>query len=124
MYIYQACIYQAQEMRKQYTPAYNCNCLSGYTGGNCQTNVDECNSSPCLYSGTCTDAINEYTYICADGYTGQHCEADIDECLSSPCQHNGQCRNTNGSFYCNCTGTGYNGPLCQSDKTISIITYV
>ena len=104
--------------------SYKCTCASGYTGINCETNIDECNSNPCLNSGSCTDGINEYTCICANGFTGQHCEADIDECLSSPCQHNGQCRNTNGSFYCNCTETGYNGTLCQSGKTISIITYV
>ena len=35
---------------------------------------DECLSSPCLNSGTCTDSINSYTCSCVGGYEGDHCQ--------------------------------------------------
>ena len=93
---------------------YTCNCLPGYNGVNCQTNIDECSSNPCRNSSTCTDGINKYTCKCTGGYTGLNCEGDIDECQPSPCHHGGQCRNTIGSFHCNCTGTGYDGDTCDT----------
>ena len=85
---------------------------------NCQANINECHSNPCLHNSTCIDGINMYTCNCTNGYTGQNCETDFNECQSSPCQHNGQCRNTIGSFSCTCTGTGYNGPLCDAGMAV------
>ena len=45
------------------------------------------------------------------------CQTDIDECSSSsnPCLNGGKCMNTIGSFECDCSGTGYEGPLCTID---------
>ena len=40
---------------------------------------------------------------------------DINECDDSPCV-NGACNNTAGSFTCDCTGTGFDGALCQNSK--------
>jgi len=34
--------------------SYTCTCQPGYTGNNCQTNIDECASRPCLNGGRCT----------------------------------------------------------------------
>ena len=36
--------------------------------------IDDCASSPCQNSGTCTDGVNEYTCTCVTGYTGSNCE--------------------------------------------------
>lgn len=57
----------------------------------CKTNIDECESSPCQYGGTCKDGIARYECFCIPGITGPNCETDIDECGSSPCQHGGGC---------------------------------
>lgn len=40
------------------------------TGYNCQVNIDECASNPCLNQGTCFDDISGYTCHCVLPYTG------------------------------------------------------
>lgn len=57
----------------------------------CKTNIDECESSPCQYGGTCVDGIARYECVCIPGITGPNCETDIDECQSMPCQNGGMC---------------------------------
>ena len=32
---------------------YNCLCLAGYTGKNCDVEIDECIDTPCFNGGTC-----------------------------------------------------------------------
>ena len=32
---------------------YGCHCPAGYTGKNCQIDIDECESMPCFNGGTC-----------------------------------------------------------------------
>jgi len=49
---------------------YTCYCIDGYTGVQCQTNWDECWSSPCLNGGTCYDGVAAFNCTCPDGYTG------------------------------------------------------
>lgn len=57
----------------------------------CKTNIDECESSPCLYNGTCVDGIARYECVCIPGITGPNCETDINECESDPCKNGGSC---------------------------------
>lgn len=49
--------------------------FSPFTGYNCQVNIDECASNPCLNQGTCFDDISGYTCHCVLPYTGGYCRA-------------------------------------------------
>ena len=65
----------------------------------CRTELDECDSSPCLNNGECEDLINAYACNCQPGYTSVNCEDNIDECLSNPCQNNGNCTDAVNRYY-------------------------
>ncbi len=36
---------------------YHCNCVAGYTGQLCETEVNECHSFPCADGSTCVDEV-------------------------------------------------------------------
>ena len=55
---------------------YSCACYPGWTGINCDTNIDECESNPCVH-GVCLDAVNDYFCQCDPGWTGINCDHDI-----------------------------------------------
>ena len=63
----------------------------GFTGMNCEQDVDDCASSPCLNGARCEDQLNNYTCHCLPGYTGLLCEVDVDDCESNLCQNNATC---------------------------------
>lgn len=56
------------------TSGYTCQCLPGYTGVNCEINIDDCSGSPCQNGGTCVDGLNGYTCQCPSGFSGTNCE--------------------------------------------------
>lgn len=58
---------------------YECLCVPGTTGVNCEININECESSPCKW-GQCADKVGGYACECEEGFEGPHCEIDIDEC--------------------------------------------
>ena len=94
--------------------SYQCACVAGYTGVNCQTNINECHSNPCLHSSTCIDGINMYTCNCSNGYTGVNCQTNIDECTSSPCLNSGTCTDGINEYSCICANA-YTGLNCEAD---------
>ena len=102
--------------------SYTCSCVAGYTGTNCETDIDECAAFPCKNGATCTHGLNSYQCACATGFSGTNCESDMDfkQCtgdmtmrttsLSADCQRpiddggggfNGGC----GASTCICRGT-------------------
>jgi Notch-like protein len=96
--------------------AYHCTCQAGFSGGNCEVNIQECDSSPCQNGAACTDGIPEYVCTCMDGYSGDNCATDNDECLSFPCKNGATCT-TPGVFMYECTCvTGWTGVTdCDED---------
>lgn len=46
-------------------------CKPGYQGVNCEYDVDECHSRPCLHGGTCINLINRFTCACPPGAHGK-----------------------------------------------------
>lgn len=43
---------------------YKCDCQPGWSGKNCEANINECSPNPCRHGGVCIDGINNYTCIC------------------------------------------------------------
>lgn len=90
---------------------YSCNCAPGWQGENCQDDVNECISGPCIH-GTCKNLPGEYLCQCDQGYRGRHCNEDVDECQELHCENTGSCVNTVGGYTCICP-PAYSGPFCQ-----------
>lgn len=91
---------------------YTCQCMAGFTGLNCENDINECAGDPCENDGTCNDIINGYYCTCVNGFTGLSCETEINECASSPCINGGFCTDELNGFNCTCP-TGTSGTLCE-----------
>ncbi|XP_014206902.1 protein eyes shut [Copidosoma floridanum] len=96
--------------------SYQCYCIDGYTGINCEINWDDCWSHPCANGGTCNDAIATYNCTCLDGFVGLNCEQRYSECMNEPCLNNATCLDHNG-FTCQCL-EGFIGEFCEIDVEV------
>ena len=43
----------------------------------CETEIDECESNPCLNGATCLDRLNHFQCECMPGYSGRLCESNV-----------------------------------------------
>lgn len=88
--------------------SYSCSCNEGYTGTSCETNINECGSSPCQHGSSCSDLVDGYTCACPNGFVGPRCEY-VACSKANLCLNNGTCY---GDQQCLCR-PGYFGTLCQ-----------
>ncbi|XP_023931493.1 fibropellin-1 [Lingula anatina] len=93
-----------------------CSCHLGFTGGVCETNIDDCENEPCLNDGKCIDEVNDFTCLCANGFTGEICETNIDDCVNSPCLNGGSCIDMVADYQCDCLH-GFSGRNCEIHET-------
>ena len=88
-----------------------CHCKGGYTGNDCEINIDECSTNPCGLHGDCDDLVNEYKCTCHGGYKGEHCTEIVDRCENNPC-NGGGCTQVGIAFSCDCSSVDYQGDTC------------
>uniref|UniRef100_A0A6B2E8N3 Putative cadherin egf lag seven-pass g-type receptor n=1 Tax=Phlebotomus kandelakii TaxID=1109342 RepID=A0A6B2E8N3_9DIPT len=108
-------LYELSEAQKYHLPGifsrpfsyenasgYECVCVDGIIGRNCEVNINECESNPCSKYGTCVDEVGTYSCECEPGFEGKHCEINIDECEKyKPCIH-GTCMDGRDNYICDC----------------------
>ncbi|KAM8960439.1 neurocan core protein, partial [Pelodytes ibericus] len=70
---------------------YSCLCHKGYTGENCEIDIDECLSNPCQNGGTCIDEINSFLCLCLPSYGGSMCGKDTEGCDHNWHKFQGSC---------------------------------
>ena len=48
--------------------------------------VNDCDSSPCIHGGTCTDGLGRFECECPQDYAGRQCELGKVDCVFLPCK--------------------------------------
>ncbi|KAM3825296.1 protein crumbs homolog 2 [Vipera latastei] len=91
--------------------AFSCACQPGWEGPLCETNTDDCKSSPCLH-GECVDQVGDFQCTCHKGFIGKRCHINVDDCVRHQCQNGGICVDEVYSYTCKCPPE-YSGPLCE-----------
>jgi Notch-like protein len=93
--------------------SYACACEPGWSGTDCDQNIDECAApSPCLNGANCTDLVNGYVCDCVAGFEGEQCATNIDECAYGLCQNGATCTDAINNYTCSCA-PGWKGRNCE-----------
>ena len=94
----------------------SCNqCIQGFTGNDCRTDINECNQTLNLCNfGQCTNTNGSFECTCPVNVTGALCQTDtFNNCLSRPCDGtNRTCVDKYGSHECQCPAY-YTGQNCE-----------
>ena len=75
-------------------------CMPGFTGTLCDSDIDECLSNPCGMNGQCENQEGSFNCSCNPGFTGDLCQIDIDDCVGVNCSGNAVCVDGVNSFMC------------------------
>ena len=105
-----------------FSPSFDCICPTGYDfAGNCSQEINECNSNPCQFGGTCIDLVNDYRCECSIYTSGKNCSVvcpssscEQEICSPNPCLNGGHCDVQSGQRICqDCPFGQFSGPLCE-----------
>ena len=58
---------------------FTCDCVPGYMGATCETNINECKDNPCQNGGNCIDLVNAFSCNCMARFTGMTCQINACE---------------------------------------------
>ena len=53
-----------------------CICDEGFTGGDCDEDIDDCVGVVCQNGGSCVDKERDYACDCVAGYAGTKCSTE------------------------------------------------
>ncbi|XP_037127128.1 protein jagged-1b [Syngnathus acus] len=93
---------------------YQCSCVEGYSGANCERAEHACLSNPCSNGGSCSETSHGYECHCVPGWSGPSCTLNIDDCSPNPCNHGGTCQDLVNSYKCVCPSQ-WTGKTCLID---------
>ena len=68
-----------------------CLCAEGWTGLQCEKEIDECLSDPCTGVSYCVDDFLSYECFCKPGWEGDDCDKDIDDCVNCIRENTAKC---------------------------------
>ncbi|CAM4647749.1 unnamed protein product [Lepidochelys olivacea] len=91
--------------------SFRCACIAGWEGPLCESNIDDCKSSPCIH-GDCVDSVADFQCDCFRGYIGKKCNINVDDCIRHQCLNGGTCVDGVYSYSCECPAQ-YSGPRCE-----------
>ncbi|XP_077468961.1 protein jagged-1b-like isoform X2 [Stigmatopora argus] len=93
---------------------YQCSCVEGYSGANCERAEHACLSNPCSNGGSCSETSHGYECHCLPGWSGTSCTLNIDDCSPNPCNHGGTCQDLVNGYKCLCPSQ-WTGKTCLID---------
>uniref|UniRef100_A0A8C4R0G6 Delta-like protein n=1 Tax=Eptatretus burgeri TaxID=7764 RepID=A0A8C4R0G6_EPTBU len=92
---------------------YECICLEGFSGPDCEIVDRPCVTNPCQNGASCRELDTGFACRCTTGWAGITCNENIDKCSYNTCAHGGTCLNEFG-FVCICPPQ-WTGKSCQVD---------
>ena len=92
----------------------------GFSGKQCEINLNFCASEPCLNGGKCTDSKYGFICKCSAPYYGLRCEKKTNMCQHTICQHSVSCTDLGTDVKCSCL-PGYGGKYCDTSKYFDIL---
>uniref|UniRef100_A0A663FDC3 Crumbs cell polarity complex component 2 n=1 Tax=Aquila chrysaetos chrysaetos TaxID=223781 RepID=A0A663FDC3_AQUCH len=91
--------------------SFSCACSAGWGGRLCESNIDDCQSSPCVH-GDCVDAVADFQCECFRGFIGKKCDINVDDCVRHQCLNGATCVDGVYGYSCKCPPQ-YSGPRCE-----------